>query len=114
MREKLKSVLLDDTIFYALLVVSIAVVAFLLGRNSLSHTLPLSAGVQITQQNTVQKQADEQSGRTLVVASRSGTKYHLPTCPGAKQIKESNKITFTSIDEAKAAGYSAAANCDGL
>ncbi len=49
-----------------------------------------------------------------VVASKSGTKYHLPDCPGAKQIKESNKISFASVSAARAAGYTPAANCPGL
>ncbi len=54
------------------------------------------------------------SGSQQVVASKNGTKYHLPTCPGAKQISEKNKITFKSIEEARAAGYTPAANCKGL
>jgi methylphosphotriester-DNA--protein-cysteine methyltransferase len=49
-----------------------------------------------------------------VVASKSGTKYHLPTCPGAKQIKSTNLITFNSKQEAEAAGYTPASNCPGL
>lgn len=52
--------------------------------------------------------------RTEVVASRNGTKYHLPSCPGAKQIKPENKITFSSPKEAEAAGYEPASNCPGL
>ncbi len=51
---------------------------------------------------------------TQLVASKSGTKYHLPNCPGAKQIKESNKIFFASVEEAIRAGYTPAANCPGL
>jgi hypothetical protein len=51
---------------------------------------------------------------TEVVASKNGTKYHLPTCPGAKQISDKNKITFHSITEARSAGYSPALNCKGL
>lgn len=46
-----------------------------------------------------------------VVASKSGTKYHYLSCPGAKQIKEANKITFASAKEAEAAGYTLASNC---
>jgi hypothetical protein len=46
------------------------------------------------------------------VASKAGTKYHHITCPGAKQIKEENKIYFASVQEAMAAGYSKAANCN--
>jgi len=49
-----------------------------------------------------------------VVASRSGSKYHYPWCSGAARIKESNKITFSSPEEARKAGYTPAANCEGL
>lgn len=49
-----------------------------------------------------------------VVASKNGTKYHYPWCAGAKQISEKNKITFSSIEEAKKAGYTPASNCKGL
>ena len=46
-----------------------------------------------------------------VVASKSGSKYHFLHCPGAKQIKEANKLTFPNPAAAEAAGYSLAANC---
>ena len=49
-----------------------------------------------------------------VVASKNGTKYHYPWCAGAKQIAEKNKITFASTEEARAKGYTPAANCKGL
>ena len=48
------------------------------------------------------------------VASRTGKSYHLPWCSGAKQIKEENKIYFTSKESAEAAGYVAAKNCKGI
>lgn len=48
------------------------------------------------------------------VASKSGTKYHFPWCPGAAQIAEKNKIWFANEEEARAAGYTPAANCKGL
>jgi len=51
---------------------------------------------------------------TKYVASKSGTKYHFLTCPGAKQIKEDNKIYFNSTAEAESAGYTPASNCPGL
>ncbi len=58
----------------------------------------------------------EQSGlnNSAVVGSKNGTKYHYPWCAGAKQISEKNKITFNSIEEARAAGYTPASNCKGL
>lgn len=49
-----------------------------------------------------------------VVASKAGTKYHFPWCPGAQQINEANKIAFASTEEARAKGYTPAANCKGL
>ena len=49
-----------------------------------------------------------------VVASKNGGKYHYPWCSGAKQISPQNLITFNSIEEARAAGYTPAANCKGL
>jgi len=49
-----------------------------------------------------------------VVASKSGTKYHYPWCAGARQISVANKITFSSTEEARAAGYLPASNCKGL
>ena len=48
------------------------------------------------------------------VASKSGTRYYLPTCSGVKRIKEENKVWFNTIDEAKSAGYAPAANCPGI
>ena len=48
------------------------------------------------------------------VASKSGTKYHLPWCGSAKQIKEENKIWFATKEEAEKAGYTPAANCPGI
>lgn len=49
-----------------------------------------------------------------VVASKKGTKYHLPSCPGAKTIAGGNKIIFPSAEAAKKAGYTPAKNCKGL
>jgi hypothetical protein len=48
------------------------------------------------------------------LASKNGEKYYLPTCSGAKRIKEENKIWFASVEEATIAGYEPAANCPGL
>lgn len=49
-----------------------------------------------------------------IVASKNGTKYYLPECSGAKRISEANKVWFTSVAAARAQGYTAAANCDGI
>lgn len=48
------------------------------------------------------------------VASKNSDKYHLSTCPGAKQIKEENKRWFASKADAENAGLVPAANCPGI
>jgi hypothetical protein len=141
MFEKLKSFLADDTIYVALLVVLVGVVSFGLGRQSVAGegvfrpaptvSIPMSEGVIV---HDALNNSGTPTGVTLieaptttiiapfspdqpqdkVVASRSGTKYHLLVCPGAAQIKDENKIYFESAAHAKAAGYSPAANCPGL
>ncbi len=50
----------------------------------------------------------------LLVASRSGKKYHFPWCPGADTIAEKNKIWFKDEQEARRRGYTPAGNCKGL
>ncbi|MEK9160667.1 MAG: hypothetical protein AAB440_01345 [Patescibacteria group bacterium] len=50
----------------------------------------------------------------VYVGSVNGTKYHLPSCPGARTISEGNKIWFSTKTEAEGAGYTPAANCEGI
>lgn len=49
-----------------------------------------------------------------VVASKTGTKYYLPSCAAAGRISDANKIWFVSAAAAEAANYTPAANCTGL
>ena len=49
-----------------------------------------------------------------VVASKTGTKYHLAWCAGADRISGPNRLEFNSPEEAEVAGYTRAANCPGL
>lgn len=48
------------------------------------------------------------------VASRSGGFYYLPTCSGAKRIKEKNQIWFQSREEAEARGLKPSSSCPGM
>jgi len=48
------------------------------------------------------------------LASKNGTKYYLPDCPGAKKIAVQNQIWFATAALAAAAGFEPAANCKGL
>ncbi len=140
MFKKFKSFLADDAIFTALLLILVGVISFGLGRQSVVKQEPTtqsnqSAGVVFTESpfkaisdiqdpeppagaiNTKTKTKSMPvigNNSAKVVASRSGKKYHLLDCSGAKRIKEENKIYFNSIQEAEAAGYTPAANCPGL
>ena len=49
-----------------------------------------------------------------VIASKTGKKYHLSWCAGADRISGPNRLEFSSIEEAEAAGYTSAGNCPGL
>ncbi len=49
-----------------------------------------------------------------VVASKTGKKYHLLDCPGAKTIAEKNRVYFENREAAEKAGLTPAANCRGL
>lgn len=104
-------------LFIALVILLVALLSFGIGRLTgsrggesvkIEYDPSLSAAaVSITQTNTSAAPVAVGS----VVASKSGSKYHYPSCPGAKQIKEANKITFQSAQAAEAAGYTLAANC---
>ena len=51
------------------------------------------------------------SSGVTYVGSVNSDKFHYPSCSHAKRIKDSNKITFSSRDNAIAAGYSPCGVC---
>ena len=121
MQEKLKSFFATDAYFYSFLLVLVALVSFGLGKQSVlpekatPNTFPAVSTEPhrlVPNREVLAAEASATAASGSVIASKSGSKYHLPSCPGAKQIKESNKITFDSIAAAEAAGYTPAANCN--
>ncbi len=132
--EKLKSFIADDGFYMAALLILVSLASFGLGRQSIIETEPVKAienksSVILSESvktapnlapTPIENIPEEESVTGAaevdgeVVASKSGTKYHLPTCSGAKTIKPENLITFTSREEAEASGYTPAANCKGL
>jgi Metal binding domain of Ada len=132
--EKLKSFVADEGFYIATLLILVAVASFGLGRQSVIEGKPTKTienkGAVVLSQPTVASpsltpaplpvtaiedtETEDPVSDGEVVASKSGTKYHLPTCSGAKTIKPENLITFASRAEAEAAGYTPAANCKGL
>ncbi|OHA88394.1 MAG: hypothetical protein A2653_02395 [Candidatus Zambryskibacteria bacterium RIFCSPHIGHO2_01_FULL_43_25] len=77
-----------------------------------NSVLGASSGSSLVTEET--EPANTGAGGGAVVASKNSDKYHYPWCSGAKNISEANKITFSSIEEAKKAGYKPASNCKGL
>ena len=116
MWQKFKSFLTNDTYFTVLLILLVGIISFGLGRLSiLEQNTQNQATASISQLTPLEPQNTPQNDLFgPVVASKSGTRYHLPDCPGVKQMSEANKIKFTTIGEAKAAGYTAAGNCPGI
>jgi len=120
-REKLKALIMDDVYFYTVLIIVISALSFGLGRWSVQDTALVSPPSQIVlteQSATVGAAQAKESPQSpdastgTYVASKKGTKYHLPSCPGAKQMSDKNKVYFDSEEVAKAAGYSRAKNCE--
>lgn len=130
MLKKLKRQLQSEQVFIALTLVLVGVGSFGLGRLSATpesndfipnepRVLIMAATSTSVQYVTPRHATTTTSVADIntvqpVVASRSGTKYHLPNCPGASQIKPENRLEFASPSAARAAGYTPAANCPGV
>ena len=116
MHKNIKQMLSDDVYFYTALVILVSVLSFGLGRMSLPDASVTHEPQVVLQEQSASAAVSlpvEQSVDVAqqLVASKKGTKYHLLTCPGAKQMNDDNKIYFASEAEAKAAGYTKAGNC---
>lgn len=113
MFRKLKSFLANDLLFNTAVLLLIGIGSFGLGRQSVleQNTPSAKPDIQVIDNAFAGQENVQNKEKIAVVGSKSGTKYHLPDCPGALQIKEANLIRFASIELAEAAGYSPAANC---
>lgn len=100
-----------DLLFVCLLLGVVSVASFGLGRLSERSLVPAR---EIAPAVVTMHESESLSDTQTVVVSKNGTKYHLPWCPGAKQMNENNKVYYANTAEAEAAGYSAAGNCPGL
>lgn len=126
-KSGVKRLLAHDELYTLLLVVLVGVSAFGLGQASVAEDAkenrlgPITRPQQMangsvlpisTKPSTTTVGDSVTSG--MYVASKSGSKYHLPWCGGAKQIKETNKVWFATKEAAEDAGYTPAANCKGI
>lgn len=136
MYQFIKQFVSNDGVFYGMLLLLVGVSSFGLGRWSMVdiESYAHHANIVLTEATastpTITTEEDTiilpsvptNSGEDLepgvqpqkFVGSKNGSKYHFPWCPGAKQMKEENKIWFSSKEDAEKAGYTPAANCKGL
>jgi hypothetical protein len=117
-------------LFLSVLIILVASLSFGLGRLStigkreaikIEYDPALSQVTSPTiKHSTITSSTTNQSASALqaltnnnneVITSKNGTRYHYPHCAGAKQIKVENKITYSTAEAAKAAGYTLASNC---
>ena len=117
--------IIKKNLFLIGVLVLISFLSFQLGRISRSASQPIkiekanvqeifgaqNTNLQIKANNTDRGEGKDLKINFLVVASKNSNKYHFLWCPGAKQIKETNKIYFESEAKAIAAGYTLAGNC---
>ncbi len=127
---------LDSRVFLVVMVVMVAVLSFELGllanlgkqKAPITITEPTAGpepktsdvGASLTSdvKNASQALNSSKQGSAAtaggLVASKGGTKYYYPWCGSASRISEKNKIYFASVADARAKGYTPAANCKGL
>jgi hypothetical protein len=89
------------------------------GMITTNNTAIVNDGRKITDEVIEERMGENEkdndtSQQMLYVGSKNSDKYHYPWCSGALRIKDDNKIWFSSLEEAKDAGYTPAGNCPGL
>jgi hypothetical protein len=72
------------------------------------------AGVESAVAPTPAPTSTPMTGPRVYVASKNGTKYYLGNCAGGKRIAAANQVWFSTVADAKNAGYSPAASCKGM
>lgn len=82
----------------------------IISKNTSQTALSIGSGIQ----GEVGSSSNTQTQTGEVVGSKSGKKYYFPWCGTVKRIKPENQVRFSSIDEAKKAGFIAGGNCKGL
>lgn len=115
-------------LFLSITIVLVAILSFGIGRLSVvgnrepikveydseifnSQSVTANQATAVSAVKNIENTGAQTENSTSVVTSKNGRKYHFLYCPGAKQIKEENKIIFSSPVDAEAAGYTLAANC---
>ncbi len=110
MRDKCKS-------FIGRIPRDVLILAIVVLASFLSFGLGYLAGLDAGQESGISLETSPLVATSMmgqVIASKAGTKYHLPWCSGGERISDTNKVWFASASLARAAGYAPAENCKGL
>ena len=108
-------------IFLGFCIVLIAFIGFNIGQINALRKTPTETSMYPTEtvlspvQNKIKamptQPKDPKDPRVVVSKVGTSKKYHFTWCPGAKKIKEANKIWFENESLAQKAGYTLAGNC---
>lgn len=107
-------------VYTAILIILVGFASFGLGRLSKLQESRVPVRIESTAQTASVASSVDKTETSLIaeggklVASKNGAKYHFPWCGGAQRISPKNLISFNSVEEARKAGYTPAANCKGL
>ena len=105
---------LKEDIFIALIIILVGLAGFGLGKLSALEKGRDLVQIKPNNQSVLVSSTTSETSQGLLVASKTGKKYHFPWCAGASQITDKNKIWFNSYEDAQKAGYTPASNCPGL
>ncbi len=109
-----------DKIFIGVLLIFVALASFSLGRLSKIfderpefsfQDLAIDPQIQNPPQPFFLKEGGVPISNKNIVASKGGKKYYFIWCKGVENLKEKNKVYFSSEDDAKRAGKTLANNC---
>lgn len=127
-----KGLKIGSDLFIVLLIVLVGTASFGLGKLSAIEKKKLPIAVLKTQETLLKGIIGDSnienlslgetksissiatSSKGIVFASKSGKRYYYPWCSGAERVKESNKVWFLTVEDAKKAGLTPAVNCTGL
>jgi len=102
-------------LFLVVIIASITVISFNIGRMSASNSLKSRITVQeaniVRQTGNTGLNPSKNVSAGEVVASKNSTLYHFSWCSSASRIAPQNKLTFATEAAAISAGYTLAANC---
>lgn len=117
MFKKLKYLVRDDRLYQAIFVILLLLAAFFLGRVSVQVAVEgarSEVGVQLLQGTDASEPYTTtlaSTTQTSVYASVNGERYYAMDCGAGTRIDMENRLYFSTVDQALAAGYTPSEQC---